>query len=69
MNIQFVDDHLKGENQVYIALSGSKEGMIEDLEAIIHELKTGINKPIQGIMINSSRVRQVITPFWNGKPY
>jgi hypothetical protein len=69
MNIEFTDDHIKGQNQAYIALSGSKEGMIEDLEAIIHELKTGINKPIQGVTIHFNNVRQVITPFWDGKIY
>jgi hypothetical protein len=69
MNITFDNDISKESNQVFIALGGSKECIINDLLDILTELKGHYGKPIQGITIKSNGIKQVITPFWNGKPY
>jgi hypothetical protein len=69
MKIDFTNDISKEQNQVYIALGGSKEFMVEELLDIIVELKTSYGKPIQGNKLTFKGVRHVITPVWNSKPY
>ena len=65
--INFAPDHQKADTQLFIALSGGRVAMIQQLENIINEFKCAHGKPRQGIFIHYDVTCEVITPKWEGK--
>lgn len=55
--------------QVFLALTGSKKAIIENLEKLIKECKDSYGKPIQGSHIHNNCKVDVSTPIWEGKSY
>lgn len=53
----------------YIAISADT---LEDFQEQFDKMRSDMalhGKPIQGVVIGAGTIRQVITPFWNGKKY
>lgn len=65
---EIVNNSRYTQSLVFIALSGSKENMVEKLKKIISEIEdTELGKPIQGVIHSSgSNIAEVQTPIWNG---
>lgn len=66
--INFDQEFKEQENQVYIAISGNKQTIIEELQKIIKDMDN-YTKPIQKNVVGLNYHTQVITPIWNNKEY
>ena len=64
----FNKDHSQPTDcQVLIAITGTREGIIERLREILQQTET--HKPIQGTGVYHKVVSSVITRKWGGKDY
>lgn len=70
MNINFPDDHTNPKDcQLLLALTGTKEEIIYQLEKIAAECKGNYGKPYMGTTGGYGGYKSVITPIWKGKEY
>lgn len=72
MNVKFAPEHLdpkEGDSQLLLAITGSREFIIERLKLILEDCEGSYGKPYQGIHIFGKGISQVITPKWKGKQY
>ena len=71
MKIDFQDSDHKNPTdcQLFLALTGSKEGVYSSLLSLLAEFHDDYGKPRQGTYINCDCPTQVITPKWNGTNY
>ena len=68
MFIEFDDRHSQESTQLFIALSGNKKEMKEQLLNIIAEFDSSYGKPRQGTILGNCIV-SVVTPLWEGRKY
>lgn len=72
MNIKFSDDHLnekEGDSQFFLAVTGSREFIIERLKEILNDCEGSYGKPFQGVNLYGKGICEKITPKWKGKKY
>lgn len=55
--------------QVFLALTGTREGIIEQLKNLVKQCEDSYGKPYQGRYAHFHCDLEVITPIWKGKPY
>ena len=55
--------------QVLLALTGTKEAIIDELELILRQIQDTYGKPYQGITFRAGITAEVITPVWRSKQY
>lgn len=64
--VTFDERFSKGDNQVYIAMSGDKDKMIEKLERVIKDIREH-GRPIYENSTSFKLETQIKRPIWNGK--
>lgn len=70
MNVNFHHDHgTASDCQLFVALTGSKDAILQELKKLISEFDTPYGKPCQGTMLQYQCTKSVVTPIWNGKEY
>lgn len=55
--------------QLFLAITGSKQAVVETLKKLVAECENSYGKPVQGVSINWHSTTEVITPIWEGKKY
>lgn len=66
--VEFDNRFDKAESQVFIAITGSPEQIVEKLHQLADTAKK-YGKPIQENASSFKTESQVITPMWKGEPY
>ena len=70
VNIEFDWTHNNPKDcQLFLALTGNREGIIEQLKNLIKECESSYGKPCQGRHGYFNCSVDVITPLWDGKKY
>lgn len=67
---KFAEDCITGNDcLLQVAISGTKEVILNRLKEMVKQMEDSYGKPYQGIVSQYGGVSHVITPIWNGREH